>query len=58
MTTLFCLQEARRREEQDYVCHPDAADKGISLAMHYLRERGMIGRSPVSPFNPFDSTEL
>ena len=40
-------QKARRREEQEYVEHPDAADKGFTLGLQFLRDRGVIGGSKV-----------
>ena len=52
------LQEARRREEQEYVRHPVAADRGISSGMQYLRERGMIGRGMVRPHSTISDVDI
>jgi hypothetical protein len=36
------MQEVRRKEERDYVEHPDAADKGFSRGLQFLRDRGVL----------------
>ena len=41
------LKDVRRKEEQQYVEHPDAAEKGFSKGLQFLRDRGVIGGSKV-----------